>query len=475
MTSLAERQAALVAALVAGGELPPGFDERKVAVAREALVRKRAGEAAKHWPLLAASLGPQWTVVFGQFAAGRPTAGALRDGWDLARRLARLTEAARAEAPYPGKVLALRRRVGATAEGDRPAGRAPPPGSINVQDHRLHVHGLFTGQVPVVVGPLSGHPLTMDPGRDAGTGAAERPPSYHGRRRLHRTVLGRTGTLVPLMLVAGSVVTVLLVLAVSAMLPSEAAPIPGARAGASGTATGPLSGPASATPGPGPTALTVTNPGVQAGAVGVAVRLQIQATQGISAQRLTWSATGLPKGLKLDPRSGLVTGRPSAAGSSTVTVTVRNSADTSTSVSFVWTVTPTGATGIRNGGFEAGLGPWTCDGGTAVVGTPVHGGGHALGGNPSDANIAQCTQSVAVSPNTHYTLTAWVSGRYAYAGATGPGISDANAWTTTPAGTFSKLTVSFTTGPGTTTASLYVHGWYGQGEYYADDISLASP
>jgi hypothetical protein len=100
MSSLADQQAALVAALVAGGELPSGFDERTVGAAREALVRKRAGEVAARWPVLAASLRPQWTVVFGQFAAGRPTAGPLRDGWDLARRLAdegRLSATARGE------------------------------------------------------------------------------------------------------------------------------------------------------------------------------------------------------------------------------------------------------------------------------------------------------------------------------------------------------------------------------------------
>jgi hypothetical protein len=309
---------------------------------------------------------------------------------------------------------------------------------------------------------------------DAGTGAGERPPGYQGQQRRHRTVLGRTGALVPLLLVAGSVVTVLLVLAVSAMLPSEAAPIPGARPGSSGaSAGGPLSEPAG-TPSPGSTALTVTNPGVQSGTVGMAVRLQIQATQNASPQRLTWSATGLPNGLKLDPRSGLVTGTPSAAGSSTVTVTVRNSANVSTSISFVWTVTPTGVTGIRNGGFEAGgLAAWTCDGATTAVGTPVHGGGHALRGTPTDATIAQCTQSVTVMPHTRYTLTTWVSGSYAYAGVTGPGISDANTWTTTAAGTFNKLTISFTTGPGTTAVTIYVHGWYGQNGYYADDISLA--
>jgi Putative Ig domain/Carbohydrate binding domain len=336
----------------------------------------------------------------------------------------------------------------------------------------------LTQSVPVVDVPLSGHPVTMDPGTVDGTGAGERPPSYVGQRRLHRTFLGRTGALLPLVLVAASVVTVLLVLAVSAMLPSEAAPIPGTRAGSSdpGAASGaPRSGPAgSAAPGPGSTALTVTNPGVQTGSVGVAVRLQIQVAQSASAQRLTWSASGLPRGLTVDSRTGLVTGTPSVAGSSTVTVTVRNAANVSTSVTFVWTVSPTNAAGIRNGGFEEGLAPWTCGGGTAtVVDNPVHGGGHALRGAPTAAYIAQCTQSVAVTPNTRYTLSAWVSGSYAYVGVTGPGMSDANTWATTPAETFSKLTVAFTTGASTTSVTIYVHGWYGQGTYFADDVSLA--
>ena len=55
--TLAARQAALVAALVAGAPDPPGFDPARLAAARRALLRKRAGEAAKHWPVLAASLG----------------------------------------------------------------------------------------------------------------------------------------------------------------------------------------------------------------------------------------------------------------------------------------------------------------------------------------------------------------------------------------------------------------------------------
>ena len=100
LARLREWQGVLVAALVAAGEIPPGFDVRKVEATREALLRKRSGEVAAAWPALAAALGPQWTVTFREFAAGRPPAGSLRDGWDLARYLAaegRLPAAGRAE------------------------------------------------------------------------------------------------------------------------------------------------------------------------------------------------------------------------------------------------------------------------------------------------------------------------------------------------------------------------------------------
>jgi hypothetical protein len=83
--SLADRQAALVAALTAGAPIPDGFDPRLVGIARTALLRKRAGEVARQWPMLAASLGPKWTHEFAGWAATRPTNGSLRDGWDFAR------------------------------------------------------------------------------------------------------------------------------------------------------------------------------------------------------------------------------------------------------------------------------------------------------------------------------------------------------------------------------------------------------
>jgi hypothetical protein len=82
---LAAAQAALVAALVAGGPVPAGFDRVRVAAAARALTGKRAGEVARAWPSLAAVHGPRWAAVFAEWARGRPARGAWLDGWDFAR------------------------------------------------------------------------------------------------------------------------------------------------------------------------------------------------------------------------------------------------------------------------------------------------------------------------------------------------------------------------------------------------------
>lgn len=83
--TLAERQRALVEALVAGGEIPAGFAAAGVRATRAALRRKRAGEVARTWPFLAAAFGDRWTPTFAAWADGRPPQGSLRDGWDFAR------------------------------------------------------------------------------------------------------------------------------------------------------------------------------------------------------------------------------------------------------------------------------------------------------------------------------------------------------------------------------------------------------
>ncbi len=77
---------------------------------------------------------------------------------------------------------------------------------------------------------------------------------------------------------------------------------------------------------------------------------------------------------------------------------------------------------------------------------------------------------MAVQPNTAYTLEAWVRGNYMYLGVTG----GSSTWT--PSATdFTKLSVTFTTGANQSSAQIFLHGWYGNGAYYADDVVLDGP
>ncbi len=85
--------------------------------------------------------------------------------------------------------------------------------------------------------------------------------------------------------------------------------------------------------------VTVVNPGPQSGAVGTAASLRISANDS-RGNPLTYSATGLPAGLTVDPSTGTITGTPTGPGTRTVTVTATATSGTSGSTSFTWTVTP---------------------------------------------------------------------------------------------------------------------------------------
>jgi chitinase len=127
---------------------------------------------------------------------------------------------------------------------------------------------------------------------------------------------------------------------------------------------------------------------------------------------------------------------------------------------------------VVNPGFETGsLSPWSCTGNLgSVVTSPVHSGSHALAGAASNSDDAQCTQTVAVQPNSQYTLSAYVEGNYVYLGATGY-----SSYWTPSATSWQQLSTTFTTGASTTSVEIYLHGWYAQGTYYADDVSLVGP
>ncbi|MGY0020750.1 chitinase [Streptomyces sp. cg35] len=129
----------------------------------------------------------------------------------------------------------------------------------------------------------------------------------------------------------------------------------------------------------------------------------------------------------------------------------------------------------KNAGFESDLSNWTCTAGSgATVSSPVHGGAKALKGTPAGQDNAKCTQTVAVKPNSTYTLSSWVQGGYAYLGASGTGTTDVSTWTP-GSSSWQQLTTSFKTGANTTSVTVYTHGWYGQSPYYVDDVSVFGP
>jgi hypothetical protein len=90
--------------------------------------------------------------------------------------------------------------------------------------------------------------------------------------------------------------------------------------------------------------VTVTNPGSRTATVGTATSLQISATDSAAGQTLTYSATGLPAGLSINTSTGLISGTPTTAGTSPVTVTAQDTTGASGSTSFTWTVNPAGGT-----------------------------------------------------------------------------------------------------------------------------------
>jgi chitinase len=129
----------------------------------------------------------------------------------------------------------------------------------------------------------------------------------------------------------------------------------------------------------------------------------------------------------------------------------------------------------KNAGFESGLTGWTCSAGSGTtVSSPVHGGSAALKATPAGQDNAKCVQTVAVKPNSAYTLSAWVQGGYAYLGASGTGTTDVSTWTP-DSSTWKQLSTTFTTGASTTSVTVYTHGWYGQAAYLADDVSVYGP
>ena len=90
--------------------------------------------------------------------------------------------------------------------------------------------------------------------------------------------------------------------------------------------------------------VTVASPGTLPFVINQPGECQIQASDTASGQTLTYTATGLPPGLSINPATGLISGIPTAAGSFAVTVTAQDTTGASGSATLeadVYAVTVT--------------------------------------------------------------------------------------------------------------------------------------
>jgi serine protease len=226
-------------------------------------------------------------------------------------------------------------------------------------------------------------------------------------------------------------------------------------------------------PGGGQNTVTVTNPGNQTGTVGTAVSLQIHATDSASGQTLTYSATGLPAGLSINSSTGLISGTPTTAATSSVTVTAKDTTNASGSASFTWTISTTGGgcpspgQKLGNPGFETGsAAPWTSTAGVINpngAGETAHSGTwYAWLDGYGTTHTDTLAQTVTIPAGCTTTFSFWLH------------IDTAETTTTTA---FDKLTI---TANGTTIATFsnlnhntgYTQHSYSLGSFAGQSVTL---
>jgi hypothetical protein len=171
-------------------------------------------------------------------------------------------------------------------------------------------------------------------------------------------------------------------------------------------------------------AVAITNTSLPGGIVNTGYTATLAATGGISPY--TWSATALPGGLTLNPSTGVISGSPTAAGTSTVAVTVSDSTsptkqtatkNLSITVAPALTITtaslPGGTVGAAYSASVAaanGTAPLTWSATGLPAGLTLNSSTGAITGNPTSPGTSNVAFSVTDSTNpVHQTASRTLS------------------------------------------------------------------
>ena len=129
---------------------------------------------------------------------------------------------------------------------------------------------------------------------------------------------------------------------------------------------------------------------------------------------------------------------------------------------------------VDNAGFEAGyLGQWHCNQPyNPIVSSPVNSGAYALRGARVTNSWTECWYTTYLHPDRTYELSAAVRGNLIAVGARSQRIGDVRVVDSSP-GAFKRISTSFVgTDAGEVPVTIYVRGFAGYGEFFADDFAL---
>ena len=133
---------------------------------------------------------------------------------------------------------------------------------------------------------------------------------------------------------------------------------------------------------------------------------------------------------------------------------------------------------IQNPGFESGDSDWDISWNGKIISKANNINSGAKGSrigvkSGDDGAIEQIV--TGLTPNTDYELSAYV--KVKSSSTINIGVKDygyAEAWTTSSSGSFTKVSLQFSTGPSNTTATIYGYRSAGTGYVYADDFELVN-